>query len=240
MKMTINNIIQSLKNEGHSRFSLEDFKDFNVNKLDVDILKSHFSLMPLDNYSNGNRLRNYIQVSLSEGDIKYGKFEPYQQTKKYNPITGGVIRDYESISEKILELDLFNQIIKKDIEIIKNIKEMSPISELMIGIHLFRYKAGIIPAYSSPSWLHKDDEDIVFLHLIDVSSDLIGGDNIIAKNPKKIDYVFKLKKIFDTLVVNHNCYHAVTPMGIPDHYEKNKFLHRDIILVTFQKREKDN
>lgn len=234
--MTIDNIIQRLEDEGFSRFSLQDFDDFEVSDIEIDILKAHFSFMPLDNYSNGNRLRNYIQVSIQNGNIKYGKFEPYQQSKKYNPVTGGVIRDYESINKKILELEVFNKIIRKDIEIVKNFKKVGLVDEIMIGVHLFRYKAGVDPAYSSPSWLHKDDEDIVFLHLIDVSDDLIGGDNIIAKNPKKIDYVFKLKNIFDTLVVNHNCYHAVTPMGIPDNYEKGKFLHRDIILVTFQKR----
>ncbi|MBV4365112.1 2OG-Fe dioxygenase family protein [Erwinia sp. BNK-24-b] len=235
--MEINHIVQDLQGTGHAKFNLQNFEDFIIQDEELKLLKSRFPEMPLDTYSEGNRLRNYIQVAYQNDTLRYGKFEPYQQTKRYNPVTGGVVRDYQNISEEILNTRLFNEIVQKDIDIVKNIDDMPPVEELMIGVHFFRYNAGKEPAYSSPSWLHKDDEDVVFMHLVDVSADLVGGESIIAKHPKKIDRVLRMRKTFDTLVVNHRCFHAVTPMSVPEEYDERNFLHRDIILVTFQKRK---
>jgi hypothetical protein len=105
---------------------------------------------------------------------------------------------------------------------------------MQIWVHLFRYKATVnSPAFSSPMWLHKDDEDVVFVHLIDRSKDMIGGDSLIAPDSKHIERVIKLENRFDTLVVNHQKFHAVTPVGLKEN-SKEKFSTRDVILVTFQ------
>lgn len=232
----INDIAEHLKQCGYSKYNLHESENFQYSTEDMTQLKAQFPDMPLDTYSAGNRLRNYIQVSCQQDKIRFGRFEPYQQTKRYNPITGGVVRDYQSISEVVLNSQLFSMIVEHDIAVVRQLDDMPQMEELMIGVHLFRYSAGHQPAFSSPSWLHKDDEDVVFLHLVDVSPDLIGGESIIARQPKNIDRVLRLQKPFDTLVVNHNCYHAVTPMSIPDHYPQDALRHRDIILVTFQKR----
>ncbi|MFZ1875374.1 MAG: 2OG-Fe dioxygenase family protein [Chania sp.] len=234
----INDIAEHLKQRGYSKYNLHESENFQYSTEDMTQLKAQFPDMPLDTYSAGNRLRNYIQVSCQQDKIRFGRFEPYQQTKRYNPITGGVVRDYQSISDVVLNSQLFNMIVAHDIEVVRQLDDMPQVEDLMIGVHLFRYSAGHQPAFSSPSWLHKDDEDVVFLHLVDVSTDLIGGESIIASLPKNIDRVLRLQMPFDTLVVNHNCYHAVTPMSIPDHYPQDALRHRDIILVTFQKRPK--
>ncbi|WP_234257490.1 2OG-Fe dioxygenase family protein [Pectobacterium sp. IFB5596] len=63
-------------------------------------------------------------------------------------------------------------------------------------------------------WLHKDDEDIVFVHLINVSSNMLGGDSLIASHPRGIERVLRLEQLFDTLVVNHDKLHAVTPVNM--------------------------
>nr|WP_230583888.1 2OG-Fe dioxygenase family protein [Xenorhabdus bovienii] len=70
------------------------------------------------------------------------------------------------------------------------------------------------------------------MHLINASSNMLGGDSIIASTPKKIEKVLHLEKPFDTLVVNHDKYHAVTPVGCSINGE---IAIRDIILVTFHK-----
>ncbi|MFU2318744.1 2OG-Fe dioxygenase family protein [Rahnella sp. PCH160] len=63
---------------------------------------------------------------------------------------------------------------------------------------------------------------------------MLGGDNLIAPNPKNIERVLRLETLFDTLVVNHDKYHAVTPVGCR---KPGKTAVRDIILVTFQRNE---
>lgn len=190
----------------------------------------------LDPYSNGNRYRAYTQCQFRGSDeLSFGHFHAYRQTKEYNPDTGGVVREYPPIGSDVLSNELFLSIIKKDIEFIKQYQLVGHPSELSIGIHLFRYKASwSSPAYSSPIGLHRDDEDVVFVHLINKSEHLLGGDNVIAKDSKTIETVFRLENPMDTFVVNHEKLHAITPIGHPD---KEGFSFRDVILVTFQLME---
>ncbi len=130
-------------------------------------------------------------------------------------------------------------LIKNDIAFVNKYKEIGLPSETLIWIHLFRYKATEdAPAFSSPMWLHKDDEDVVFVHLIDSSKNMLGGESLIATDAKNIERVIKLEEVFDTLVVNHKKFHAVTPVGCRA-ISSEDFSTRDIILVTFQKVRKD-
>lgn len=201
-----------------------------------DLREQYEHHLVLDPYSLGNRYRAYAQCRFDEtGILEFGQFHPYQQTKAYNPDTGGVVREYPLIRQAVLSNPLFNHLIKQDIQFVKEYGCIDHPSLLSIGVHLFRYKATYNqPAYSSPIWLHRDDEDVVFVHLINRSENLLGGDNIIAPDNKSIEIVFRLNHALDTFVVNHNKYHAITPIG---HSTVDGFSFRDIILVTFQRME---
>lgn len=198
--------------------------------------EGYLSDLILDPYSHGNRYRAYAQCQFSDPDtLKFGHFHAYQQTQSYNPDTGGIVREYPLIQHNVLSNPLFLDFINKDISFVKHYGLIGDPSELSIGVHLFRYKATWgSPAYSSPIWLHRDDEDVVFVHLINRSEELMGGDNVIAENSKCIETMFRLENPGDTFVVNHKKLHAVTPIGHP-HQEGFSF--RDIILVTFQLME---
>jgi len=201
-------------------------------------LRSAFFNLKLDPYSSGNRLRSYIQFKIINGEIYYGKFEPYLQTKSYNPDTGGIIREYPEIDQSVLQNPLFKQLLNSDISFVKEYINTEELSHYTMGVHLFRYQATReSPAYSSPVWLHKDDEDIVFVHLIDKSANAIGGTSVIAESSREITGVIELSEFLDTLVVNHDKFHAVTPLGIASS-NSDKMSFRDIILVTFQRRKR--
>ena len=203
----------------------------------LNSLRKHFTnQLILDPYSNGNRYRAYAQCKYSEnGDLQFGHFHSYQQTAEYNPDTGGTVREYPLINQEVLQNPLFVQIIQDDMNFVDQYNHIGHPSTLSIGIHLFRYKAfHNAPAYSSPIWLHRDDEDVVFVHLVNRSERLMGGENIIASDNKSIETVFSLINPLDTFVVNHKKYHAITPIG---HQSEEGFSFRDIILVTFQKME---
>jgi hypothetical protein len=203
-------------------------------------IKSYFADLELDPYSKGNRFRAYAQFKRGPGRLEFGKFENYLQTKKYNPVTGGVVRDYPLIAPKILNTATLQGLVEQDIAICEDLPGIPSVDETMNGIHFFRYRADVdTPAYSSPAWLHRDDETVVFLHLVDRSDDLLGGDNVIATSGADIESVLSLDAFLDTLVVNQMKLHAVTPMGTPSHYKPGEFVYRDIILVTFQVRETD-
>jgi hypothetical protein len=199
-------------------------------------LRHGFFELCIDPYSSGNRYRSYIQCRADSLDsFTFGHFVDYMQTEAYNPDTGGLVRNYPSISSDVLNNKILNILLLNDMVTVNEYKSIGKINELNISIHLFRYKAmPFSPAYSSPLWLHKDDEDIVFVHLIAISSNMIGGDSLIASNMKNIDRVLRLENTFDTLVVNHDKFHAVTPIGCRIDCE-SKASTRDVVLVTFQK-----
>jgi hypothetical protein len=203
-------------------------------------LETEFGSGLLDPYSIGNRYRQYAQLRVDpeSTEFEYGIFEPYLQTKKYNPDTGDVVRSYPLISPELQDNLLLRRLLEVDIEFMRAYPriEADP-SELMVGLHLFRYLAyPDDPAYSSPNWLHKDDENVVFFHLVELSGNAVGGDNVIAPSAKKFDAVIRLTNVLDTLVVNQDKMHAVTPISTTT---RNPVApaRRDLLLVTFQLRE---
>ena len=209
-------------------------------RADYLALESEFAHGQLDPYSAGNRYRSYAQLRIAPdwSSFEYGLFESYQQSKKYNPDTGGVVREYPLISSELQNNALLRRVLGSDIEFLRSYPrfDVEP-AELMVGLHLFRYLAyADDPAYSSPNWLHKDDENVVFVHLVGLSGNAIGGDNLIAPNSKNFETVLRLTDALDTLVVNQDKLHAVTPIGTSS---RNPLApaRRDIMLVTFQLRE---
>ncbi|MBD2786223.1 2OG-Fe dioxygenase family protein [Xenorhabdus sp. DI] len=235
----MNNYIKHLSSEGYSYIPSEYYKSLegiseSVQNDYLQNLKNGYSHLTLDPYSPGNRWRGYIQCKrLEDGTLIFDHFIPYKQTKKYNPDTGDIVRNYPILPKSITENIILKSLLKDDIRFIEKYEKIGHIDDLTIGIHLFRYQAKFdSPAYSSPLWLHKDDEDVVFIHLISSSSNMLGGDNLIASTPKTIERVLRLQNSFDTIVVNHDKYHAVTPVGCSINGE---IATRDIILVTFQK-----
>lgn len=208
----------------------EDFLD------ELEELKKGYENLLLDPYSPGNLWRGYAQCKKNEkGELTFGKFNPYKQTKAFNPDTGDIIRDYPLLPEAITRNRLFQTLLHDDLSLVDAYESIGPVDSLTIGIHFFRYQATENePAYSSPVWLHKDDEDVVFVHMINASPNMLGGDSLIASHPRSIDRVLRLEQLFDTLVVNHDKLHAVTPVGAR---ENSGPAQRDIILITFQKNE---
>lgn len=233
--MNAKDISKKLTSQGYVKYNLR-LSNFVSDTESMNKVQMYFSSLPVDPYSLGNRYREYTQFRFSP-KLEFGIYEEYSQSKEYNPVTGGIIREYPQISHEIINTTLVQDIIKHDNEIVEQIKDFPKVEDMMCGVHFFRYKATEnSPAYSSPSWLHRDDEDIVFVHLINISENIIGGDNIIASSKENIECVLRLNKPLDTFIVNHLKLHAVTPMSMSDEEQSNDFVFRDIILVTFQKR----
>jgi hypothetical protein len=204
---------------------------------EIDNIVRYYDKLALDPYSPGNRFRAYAQCRINgSNDLIFGRFEPYFQTKAYNSDTGGIVRSYPLIPGEVFESPLFRLLITDDIRFVRKYGEIGDPSETIIGIHLFRYLATPdAPAFSSPAWLHRDDEDVVFIHLLSLSKNAMGGDNIISTDGRHMERVMRLEEPLDTLVVNHAKLHAVTPIWCKK--GKDPKCTRDIVLVTFQRRK---
>jgi hypothetical protein len=67
------------------------------------------------------------------------------------------------------------------------------------------------------------------VHLLNLTKNAIGGDNIIAANAKEISSMFRMTQPGESFALNKKEFHAVTPLGSAD----KEAAHRDILLVTF-------
>lgn len=194
-------------------------------------------LLPEDTYG-GQRYRTHSRLVLKSNTIFNGETSEYSQTKEYNYNLGDVKREMEPIHEKILSMPFFQKTLFKDIELAKQVNLVDFEAPVRIGLHHVRYLPTFsTPSYSSPPWLHKDEEQIVFTHLVGSSHNIVGGDSVISTEDMEYTTVMSLQHAFDTLVVsNHKVMHAVTPIGLAS----GQVGYRDIFLVTFSPESEES
>ncbi|WP_062197964.1 2OG-Fe dioxygenase family protein [Massilibacterium senegalense] len=186
--------------------------------------------------SRARAYSRYIKYANST-DCMLDLHNDYFQSKEYNYDDGGKIRSFNKISNVFLNNSLIKKIIKFDSDFAFQTNILDQNKDLIIGLHQVRYHVKRNrPSFSSPIWLHKDDEPIVFLHLMNLTNSAIGGDNLIANNPKEINRVISLKNPLETLVFSQKVFHAVTPVGT----QSITGAFRDILLVTFSYKEKND
>lgn len=186
-----------------------------------------------DLQQDGPRLRAYLKLEWDRADdqIHIAKNQAYFQSPENNNIDGGKIRQFKVMDHRILELPIIQRIIQVNKNMIANYSPLSHMPKLILGMHFIQYYSEQLKAcYSSPVGLHIDDEPLVFVHLVHLSSHSLGGDNLIARlEDQEITHVIRLEQPMETLALNNNCYHAVTPLG-----SKKDSAVRDIILFTVE------
>jgi len=179
------------------------------------------------------RYRAYLKLQWNKltDQIHIPDNQAYYQTSASNKADGGKIRQFKIMDSKVLSIPIINSILSKNLQMIKRYPALQKENALTLGLHFIRYQAAQYAAsYSSPAWLHKDDEPLVFIHLINLSKSALGGDNLIAEDKtKNVTHVIRLENEIDTLVLNKNVYHAVTPLG-----SKSGIATRDVILFTVE------
>lgn len=212
------------------------FKPSSEYEIDMSAESTH-QLIDSFNYlskdqSPGSRYRAYLKLlwNKNSNQLTLAEDQKYYQTYDANVLDGGKIREFQILPAEIFHNQTMQKIIAKNIEYIQQCEILKDKKDLIFGIHFIRYHADKGKAsYSSPTWLHIDDEPVVFLHLINITKNLIGGDSIIAEKEGLIKTVFRLTNFMDTMIVNRNAKHAVTPMG-----SFHGVATRDIILFTVE------
>ncbi|TAK77704.1 MAG: hypothetical protein EPO11_02280 [Gammaproteobacteria bacterium] len=234
----------------------EILKNRNFYMLNQEFIKRGFGLIPSEYYVSDENLpsihdlRKIFDTELEEDgsqfrkraylklqwerlkeQIQIAKNQAYFQTSNSNQVDGGKIRRFKILNEYILDIPIVRNILEKNISMINAYSPLKSENDLTIGMHFIRYQANENHAsYSSPDWLHQDDEPLVFVHLINLSKTALGGDNLIADiDTKKVTHVLRLENDIETLVLNKNVYHAVTPLG-----SRKGIAFRDVILFTIE------
>lgn len=209
---------------------------------ELKIFQSSYFLLPPDE-KGGQRFRTRKPLNLFGGELLAVDDGGYVQSPEYNSDLGGVVRNIPLMDEKVFSLGVLQKVIWKDIAIAREMNILPFEEKIKIGLHQVRYNPTKgNTSYSSPPGLHKDDEDIVFIHIVNVSSNLVGGENIICdsafpkinKNglPPFLAHI-NLTEPMEAICVTKKYFHQVFPMSV----SSGKSAYRDILLVTFEKEK---
>lgn len=183
--------------------------------------------------ADGPRNRAYLKLEWfrDNNQIVVSKNQNYFQSAVTNTQDGGKIREFSQMDAEIIHLPIMKNILQQNLKIVEQYESLSPYQKLVLGLHFIQYTAKTGEAsYSSPVGLHLDDEPLVFVHLLELTPNALGGDNLIAQlKDQEIKNVIRLEQPMETLLVNRNCYHAVTPLGSRAGISK-----RNILLFTIE------
>lgn len=204
-----------------------------LNSSNFDSLKnfqaSYFRLDPDD--GGENRFRSYKRLVLIKSACFETDTQGYIQSPEYNHTDGGKVRVFSPLEREIVQSSFLRHIVEIDVDIARKSGVISFSGAVRIGIHQVRYQPmfGEV-SRSSPVGPHRDDEPIVFIHLINESHNLIGGENTIGKDIDSFDSIIKLKHPLDTLCVTQKQFHSVTQHSLCS----GEIGYRDILLLTFE------
>ncbi|WP_375509042.1 2OG-Fe dioxygenase family protein [uncultured Caballeronia sp.] len=162
--------------------------------------------------------------------VRKNENQNYFQSYSANDSDGGRVRVFAPISDELVTDSVFLHILKGDAHYINKYCHRAGVDILNISVHFIRYRAEEgYASFSSPVWLHLDDEPLVLIHLIDLTPNAIGADSVISGMDSKPTNVLRLQKPFDTLIVDRTKKHAVTPLG-----SSHGTSYRDVMLVNVE------
>lgn len=226
-----NAILTQLENTGFAEIPPEFYRLSSNDNHFLEDLQETYRSLPAD-LNGGNRFRtyNYWNWRQEDDDFLKNKSKEYWQSSEYNYVDGGATRVFEPISDRVSENPLVKFLLKKDIELAKQTGVVEFDETLIMINHQIRYAAKMNQAsVASPIWLHRDDEPLIFIHLINMTDNALGADLVIAPDHRTVSHVIRLNKPFQTLLLTKKDLHALTPLGSAD----GKPACRDVFLVPF-------
>jgi hypothetical protein len=173
--------------------------------------------LPADKYCNvGTRKRRHTRLILLPWRQQFLRWpkNSYFQDAAINQDGAGLAREFEPLTETMLENEFLRQIILTDFN-------QTPFgaADLQqpfdVGLHVIR----TVPrpnqaAVASPNCLHKDTEPFTFIHLL-ARENVVGGENIVTDNAKEPLFFATLMSLMDTIVVKDDAvYHHVMPINL--------------------------
>ena len=218
----------ALLEQGWSNYDIEMTCGSPMERL---IMQNGYHYLKPDPYGP-ERKRAYLKLDLdvATGTMEASADQSYSQTYKANDIDGGKVRHFEPMPDELVGSVVFQRLVAGFVKKMLSAFDIK-LDVAKVGVHAVRYETVEgQPSFSSPIWLHKDDEPVVFVTVIDETEGLIGGDSIIAQTIKSIERVTHLAP-FEGVLLTKSCLHAVTPMEAPSGCKR---AHRDILLVTLE------
>jgi len=202
---------------------------------DWDEFAASWNRLELDTYmADGGRYRRRRHAVFAAGPgepIQRQPHQPHYQTLDYNPLNGGIARNFEPIEAAVAEGASMEAILAFCRDLFES---LCPVRSWHIELHQFRIEAG--PGHAgqpTPEGMHRDGVDYVLVLLIG-RTNIASGMTTIHDLDRKLLGSFTLTDPLDAaLVYDRLVYHGVTPV---EPLDPALPAHRDVLVVTFRAR----
>jgi hypothetical protein len=179
-----------------------------VDSIKLEGFKRFFTDLPVDPYIKGSyRLRRLSRFKISENQLVKLPHGYLFQSKNYNPLVGGIRREYSELDDGLVALDEFKKLVFE----FSNYCKLEPGIE--IGVHQIRTTCSP-DSYGNPApeGIHRDGCE--FVGIFSVDRDNVEGAETQLYVAKKENPVFnKVLKPGELLLVNdREFFHYTTPI----------------------------
>lgn len=190
--------------------------------------------MPLDEYmADGGRYRRrrYSTYSATPGapGVRLEPHQPHYQSLDYNPLNGGIAREFEPILDSITQGQTLQSVLTFCHEVFS---AMQPQARWHIECHQFRIEAQTgQQGKPTPEGIHRDGVDYVLVMMVrrvNISS----GITTMHALDQRLLGSFTLEQPLDCAIVDdRRCMHGVTPV---EQIDPTQPAYRDVLVVTFR------
>lgn len=195
-----------------------------VNSIKLEGIKPFFTDLPVDPYIKGSyRFRRLSRFIVSGDELLKLPHGYLYQTKDYNPLVGGVRREFAELDDALIGLENFKQLILAFTDSCK----LHPEAE--IGVHQIRTTCSP-KNYGNPApeGIHRDGTDFIGIFSVD-RENIQGGETHLYTARKEKPVFSKILNPGELLLVNdHEFLHFTTPIQ-PTSDRKGT---RDVFVLT--------
>ena len=190
--------------------------------------------MPLDQHmADGGRYRRrrYATLSAASGrsEIRLEPHQPHYQSLDYNPLNGGVFREFAPVQQEIVLGQTVNSFLTLGLQVFGR---LIPDAAWHIELHQFRIEASPNQhGKPTPEGIHRDGTDFVLIMMVKRENVASGMTTMHDLELRQLAS-FTLTKPFDTAMVNDRRYmHGVTPV---EQIDPHRPAYRDVLVATFR------
>lgn len=195
-----------------------------VNSIKLEGIKQFFTELPVDPYIKGNyRFRRLSRFIVSGDELIKLPHGYLYQSKDYNPLVGGVKREFAELDDALIRLDNFKKLVLAFTDSCK----IHPEAE--IGVHQIRTTCSLNNyGNPAPEGIHRDGTDFIGIFSVDRES-VQGGETHLYTARKEKPVFSKILNPGELLLVNdHEFLHFTTPIKPTSDGEGT----RDVFVLT--------
>ena len=180
------------------------------------------------------RRRRFAAFRATSDGIIRKPHQPHYQSRDYNPLTGGVERWFEPVTEAVARHPALTAILRTCHSLFDRLTpaELRP-EAWHVEIHQFRIEARAgAEGRPTPEGMHRDGVDWVLVLLVS-RVNIVSGETTIGDLARRPLGSFTLTEPLDAAFTDDNrVFHGVTPVTPLEPAQPG---HRDVLVVTFRR-----